>query len=281
MTNYGSLYIVATPIGNLEDITLRALRTLKEVDLILCEDKRTTIKLLNKYDIKTKLYSYHKFNEKSTTSEILEKLKNGENIALVSDAGTPVISDPGIELIKDARGENIKIIPIPGPSAVISAISISDKIKNEFLFIGFLSNEKNKRTELIKSLQERTKAAILYVAPHDIKKYLIEISAIYPDIEIFIAREITKIHEEYLSGKIEDIIERLDKKEMKGEIVLGLLFTPKESPNKLSEEEIVKLTKGLINKGLSLKEASKVISEENNLSKNKIYNLIIKETTNE
>lgn len=276
----GSLFIVATPIGNLEDITLRALRTLKEVDLILCEDKRTTIKLLNKYNIRTKLYSYHKFNERSTTDEILKELKNGKDIALVSDAGTPLISDPGSELIKDAREENIKIVPIPGASAVISAISISDKVKNEFLFIGFLSNEKNKRIELIKSLEERTKAAILYVAPHDIKKYLSEIAEIYPNIEIFIAREITKIHEEYVSGKIKDVIDKLDKKEMKGEIVLGLLFSPKEE-DKLSEEEVIRLTKELTNKGFSLKEASKIISKENNLSKNKIYNLVIKETTNE
>lgn len=273
----GSLYIVATPIGNLEDITLRAIRTLKEVDLILCEDKRTTIKLLNRHSIKTRLYSYHKFNERSTTDEIIKRLKSGENIALVSDAGTPLISDPGLELIKHTREENIKIIPIPGASAVISAVSISEKIKNEFLFLGFLSNDRSKRIETLKSLEERAKSAVLYVAPHDIKKYLTEIAEIYPDIEVFIAREITKLHEEYISGKIKEVLNKATEKELKGEIVLGLIFNPKEDKNRLSDEDVIKLTKELIKNGHSLKEASKIVSEENNLSKNKIYNLLVKE----
>jgi 16S rRNA (cytidine1402-2'-O)-methyltransferase len=272
----GSLYIVSTPIGNLEDITLRALRILKEVNLILCEDKRVTIKLLNKYEIKTKLISYHKFNERSQTEEVIKELKNGTNIALVSDAGTPIISDPGFELVKEVRENNIKVIAIPGPCALTSAISVSGKVKNDFLFIGFLSDEKNKRTEKLKSLKDRSESVLLYVGPHDLKKYLKEISDIYPDIEIFICRELTKIYEEFISGKIKDIIEKLKDKEVKGEVVLGLIFNQEAGLTEITDKEVLDSINKLTNKGLSLKEIAKILSNEYNLSGNKIYNLYIK-----
>ncbi|MBI2995349.1 MAG: 16S rRNA (cytidine(1402)-2'-O)-methyltransferase [Candidatus Melainabacteria bacterium] len=218
------LYIVATPIGNLEDITLRALRILKEVDYILCEDKRITVRLLNKYEIKSKLISLHKYNEEKSTQEILSLLKEGKNIALVSDAGTPLISDPGSRLITHLRKNNIKIISIPGPSSLTSALSACGFDLREVLFLGFLPAKKSKREKIISSLKERAKVVVIFVAPHDLKKYLLEIYNIYPDIKIFYSREISKIYEENWSGNIKDLVLQLEAKPLKGEIVLILNF---------------------------------------------------------
>ena len=219
----GMLYIVATPIGNLEDITLRALRILKEVDFILCEDKRITVRLLNKYQIKTKLISFHKFNEQKSTDYIFSLLTSGKNIALVSDAGTPLISDPGTAIVSYARENNVKVISIPGPSALISALSVSPLRIDEFLFLGFLPSKKNKRLKVIFSLSTRSKNIILFVAPHDFKKYIKEICDIYPDIEIFYARELTKIHEEVWYGNIKNLTESLNKKKLKVLLTKGIL----------------------------------------------------------
>ncbi len=272
----GTLYIVSTPIGNLEDITLRAIRILKEVDLILCEDTRTTVKLLNKYEIKTRLKAFHKFNERSQTEEITETLISGKNIAIVSDAGTPTISDPGFELVKSAREKDLRVFPIPGPSALISAISTSGKIKNDFLFAGFLPGEKNKRIELIKSFQNKSSAIIIYIAPHDLVKYLREFSDIYPTSEIFIHREITKLHEEYIEGQIHEVINTISNKEIKGEIVLGVLINAETKENKTSDKEILELVSNLTKEGFGLKEASKIAGKKFNIPNSFIYNLYIK-----
>lgn len=218
------LYIVATPIGNLEDITLRALRILKEVDFILCEDKRITVRLLNKYDIKTKLISFHKFNEINEFEHVLTLLKQGKNIALVCDSGTPLISDPGCKLVSGLKERNIKIVPIPGPSSLVCALSLFGIKSNEFLFIGFLPPKRSKRRKIIASLKDRAKTVILFVAPHDFKKYLKEISDFYPDINVFYARELTKIYEEDYKGIIKDLLNEIENKTIKGEIVLGLDF---------------------------------------------------------
>ena len=271
----GILYVAATPIGNLEDITLRAIRILKEVDFVLCEDKRVTQKLLNKYEIKTKLISFHKYNEKKESEKILVYLEAGKNIALVSDAGSPLISDPGTELISKAYENNIKVISIPGASALISALSVCPIKFNKFTFLGFLPDTISKRSNLIFSLAKNCSIAVLYVAPHDIKKYAKEIYNQCPEINIFYARELTKIYEESWHGKIKDFVDLLEKKELKGEIVLVLDFQ-KEKAKKISREEIINHLEKSLKEGKSLKEASKNCAKEYDLSSREIYNLYTK-----
>ena len=271
----GTLYVVATPIGNLEDITLRALRILKEVDCVLCEDKRVTAKLLNRYQIKTKLISFHKFNESKSIADIVSLISSGKNIALVSDGGTPLISDPGSNLISVLIKNNIKIFSIPGPSALTSAFAISPFVGNEFLFLGFLPSQKSKREEIISSLKERSKVAILFVAPHDLNKYLLEIQSFYSDIEVSYARELTKIYEEHWLGKINNLIELVEKKKLKGEIVLFLYFNNAPLVS-LDSDVIVNEMKSYISSGSSLKDASKIIAKKVNLSSKSLYNLYLK-----
>ncbi|MBI3589849.1 MAG: 16S rRNA (cytidine(1402)-2'-O)-methyltransferase [Candidatus Melainabacteria bacterium] len=273
----GNLYVVATPIGNLEDITLRALRILKEVDYILCEDKRITVKLLNKYEVKSKLISFHKFNELKSQENILLDLKCGKNIALVSDAGSPLISDPGTELVSLAYKNRIKVIPIPGASALISALSACPIKFNNFYFVGFLPDKASKRKEMISSFSQISALAVIYIAPHDLKKYIKEIYAHYPELEIFYSRELTKIYEESWHGQIKDFVGFVEEKEFKGEMVLVLNFQGVTSDKtEISEDELIEKMKEQIAKGQSLKEVSKLFAKEYNLSSKKLYNRYIK-----
>lgn len=271
----GILYIVATPIGNLEDITLRALRILKEADFILCEDKRITVRLLNKYGIRTKLIPFHQYNEKEEAKNTISHLKSGKNIALVSDAGSPLISDPGCELISEVYKNHIKIISIPGPSALISALSVCPIKFNEFTFFGFLPDKSLKRNNLISSFSKNCSVAVLYIAPHDIKKYVKEIYSQYPQINVFYARELTKIYEEIWCGKIKDLADLLENKELKGEIVLVLDFQ-KEKSRQINKEEMTSLMKKRIKEGKSLKGTSKLFAEEYGLSSKMLYDMYIK-----
>ena len=273
------LYVVATPIGNLEDITLRALRVLKEVDFILCEDKRITSRLLNKYKIKSTLIKYHKFNERQELSNILSLLKNGKSIALVSDAGTPLVSDPGSSLIQEALKNKITVSSIPGPSSLTSALSLCPFYTDEFLFLGFLPDEKSKRKKIIASLKDKTSFAVLFIAPHDVKRYSNEIYEVYPDIDVYYARELTKVYEESWTGKIKTLLEDLEKKKLKGEIVLGLYFDSNNNGTNgvtLSNTEIINKMKAYIENGHSLKETSKIFSKELNLSSKCLYDLYIR-----
>ena len=214
----GKLYIVATPIGNLEDITIRALNVLKEVDLIAAEDTRHTLKLLNHYEITKPLISYHRHNEEVKKDILIEKLKNGENVALVSDAGTPGICDPGEEVIKEAIKEEIDIIPIPGACAFLNALICSGISTKEFIFLGFLPLNKKQRKEKLDLIKDTTRTTIIYEAPHKLKTTLEDLRDIIEDRKIVIAREITKIHEEYLRGTADELLEKTD--ELKGEFVI-------------------------------------------------------------
>ena len=273
----GTLYIVATPIGNLEDITLRAIRTLKEVDFILCEDKRVTIKLLNKYEIKTKLISFHRHNENKEAESIIFYLKSGKDIALVSDAGSPLISDPGSELISIANREGIEISPIPGPSALIGTLSICPIKFNDFTFLGFLPDKASERNKVISSLDKNSSVVVLYLAPHDFKKYIKEIHNHYPNINVFYARELTKIYEESWHGKIKDLIDLLEKKDLKGEIVLVLNFERvKPEVTEINEKKLTAEMREMIEKGKSLKETSKHFAKKYKLPSNNLYKMYIK-----
>lgn len=214
------LYIVSTPIGNREDITLRALRILKEVDLIAAEDTRHTSLLLRHFGIQTPLTSYFEGNELKKKEFILSKLKQGHQIALVSDAGTPGISDPGFRLIRTAIENQISIVPIPGPSAVITALSVSGLPTDSFLFKGFLPHKSKKRKDFLKQLDEVKATLIFYESPHRLAESLRDILDVLGDREMVLTRELTKIYEEVLRGKVSEITNQIGEKKLKGEITL-------------------------------------------------------------
>lgn len=267
----GKLYIVATPIGNLEDITLRALRVLKEVDLIAAEDTRQTLKLLNHYEINKPLISYHRHNEETKSEILIEKLRNGENIALVSDAGTPGICDPGEEVIKKAIEDNIEVIPIPGACAMINALIVSGISTKEFEFLGFLPLNKKLRRQKLKEIENSSKTIIIYEAPHKMKTTLGDLKEILKDRKIVLARELTKIHEEFIRKSIDELLSEIDT--IKGEMILiieGNKIDTEEYKNfdEISLEDHYKLYE---EKGLNKKEIIKQIAKDRNVNKNEIY----------
>lgn len=215
------LYIVATPIGNLEDISARALRVLREADLIAAEDTRTSGILLKKYDIATRMTSFHAFSDSRKVDELLAQLKDGRKIALISDAGTPGISDPGFLLVKAAREAGIEVCPIPGPSAFLTALSASGLPINHFLYLGFLPQKKGRQT-LFKKLQEEEETVVFYESPHRLLKTLQQCVEYFPERTMVAARELTKIHEEFRSGTPADLYAYFSSKTVRGEFVLIL-----------------------------------------------------------
>jgi len=272
----GILYIIATPIGNLEDITLRAIRILKEVDLIAAEDTRHTLKLLNHLEISKPLISYHRHNEEIRTEELIKELKTGKNIGLVSDAGTPGICDPGEEIIKKCIEESIKIVPIPGACAMINALITSGISTKEFIFLGFLPLNKKSRKEKLEEIKNANKTIILYEAPHKLKSTLNDLSLILEDRSVVLARELTKIHEEYIRGTVKELMEKTDN--LKGEMILII-----EKNNKDNKEELNSLNNLTLEEhynfyeknGLNKKEIIKKIAKDRNVSKNEIYQYFI------
>lgn len=272
----GNLYIIATPIGNLEDITLRAIRILKEVDLIAAEDTRHTLKLLNHLEISKPLISYHRHNEEIRTEELIKELKTGKNIGLVSDAGTPGICDPGEEIIKKCIEESIKVVPIPGACAMINALITSGISTKEFIFLGFLPLNKKSRKEKLEEIKNANKTIILYEAPHKLKNTLNDLSDILQSREVVLARELTKIHEEYIRGTVKELMEKTDN--LKGEMILII-----EKNNKDNEEELNSLNNLTLEehynfyekRGLNKKEIIKKIAKDRNVSKNEIYQYFI------
>lgn len=273
----GTLYLVATPIGNLEDITIRALNVLKEVDLIAAEDTRHTLGLLNHFEISKPLISYYKETEKVKSPILVEKLLNGKNIALVSDAGTPGISDPGEEIVKEAIKNDIKIVPIPGACAFVNALIPSGMNTREFSFIGFLSANKKEKKDKLEELKYETKTLIFYEAPHKLSNTLENMLEILGDRNIVLARELTKIHEEFIRGKISKIIEQIV--DTKGEFVIiveGNNISKKDKEildlNELTLEEHYKYYE---NTGISKKEIIKKIAKDRNVNKNEIYQYFI------
>lgn len=269
----GELYIVATPIGNLEDITLRAIRILKEVDIIAAEDTRHTLKLLNHLEISKPLISYHRHNEEVKTEELINKLLEGKNIAIVSDAGTPVISDPGGEIVKEAIKNNIKVTPIPGACAAITALIASGMDAKEFTFIGFLPQNKKNRKEKLEQIQNEESTTILYEAPHKLLQTLEDLKSVIKNRKVVLARELTKIHEEYKTGTIEELEAQI--KEPKGEYVI-LIDKAEKTQNELKLEELNNLSiqehyNYYEQIGMNKKEIIKQIAKDRNVSKNEIY----------
>jgi len=276
----GILYICGTPIGNLEDITLRSLKILKEVNLIAAEDTRHTLKLLNHYQINTKVTSYYEYNKFKKAPYLVEILKNGQDIALVSDAGMPGISDPGYVLIDLALKNNIKIIPVPGVSALITALVVSGLPTDKFVFEGFLPRKIKERKRYFKSIENEERTIIFYETPHRLKKALKDMLEILGDRKVVIARELTKLYEEIIRGKLSQVLTEISTKEVKGEITLivqgGIKKRENSSTDFLIKECIIEeYLKKLKNQGYSNKEIIKITQEKLNIPKNLIYKKLL------
>jgi 16S rRNA (cytidine1402-2'-O)-methyltransferase len=265
----GVLYIVSTPIGNLEDITLRALRVLKEVDVIAAEDTRHSLKLLNHYSISKPLISYWGEKEKVKAEETLQMLNAGKTVALITDAGTPGISDPGSILIRKAIEENIKVIPIPGPTAVIAALSISGFSTDAFIFRGFLPVKVSQRLRELKGFSLDPRTIVLYEAPHRIIETLADINEAFDDRRIVVIKEITKFYEEIFRGTASVILEFLESSKIAGEYVIVIEGRPVEKLN--TTEDALTEVKALMKRGLRRKDAVKRIAEEYGISKKELY----------
>ncbi|HEY7535880.1 MAG TPA: 16S rRNA (cytidine(1402)-2'-O)-methyltransferase [Thermodesulfobacteriota bacterium] len=271
----GKLYIVSTPIGNLEDITLRAIRILKEVDLIACEDTRVTKKLLSHYQVQKPLTSYHEHNEEEKAKYLLSLLEAGKNIALVSDAGTPGISDPGYRLISIASKNGVEVIPIPGSSAAIAALSVSGLSSLSFTFFGFIPKSTKKRREFLEAIKESSQTLIFFESPNRVTKTLNDALEIFGDKNISVSRELTKAFEETLRGEISSIIEKLkQRKENRGEFTI--VIEGKNKQNQVGKEIVEKELNILMERGLSLKDTVKEVSRNLGLSKSKVYKEALK-----
>lgn len=277
MEEKGILYIVATPIGNLEDITFRAVRILKEVDVILCEDTRHSIKLLNHYEIKNKLISYHKFNEKESSQRIINMLNNGENVALISDAGLPLISDPGNILTKALVENDISFYVIPGATASLSALILSGFDTSSFTFVGFLPKKYAEKEEKLLALGENKETLIFYSSPYELVDFLKALNEIFPTRMVSISKEITKIHEKTFRGYPKELLEEFSSGEIKGEYVICVEgFKKEEGENILTKEEIKEKFILLTKDGVSSKEALKLLSQRTKIPKGKLYDFLMK-----
>jgi len=274
----GKIYLVATPIGNLSDISMRAIETLKNADIIACEDTRNTIRLLNHFEIKGHLTSYHEYNKIDKAYELCEKVKEGKNIAFVSDAGMPAISDPGYELVDIAYKEGLEVTVVPGASAVVSALAISGISSRRFAFEGFLPADKNEKKEILTELSQESRTLILYEAPHRLLKTLKELFEYMGNRNIAIVREITKLHEEVLRGKLADIIADYESEKIaiRGEYVLviegkSLLEKREERQKSFEEISIREHYEKYIAEGMDKKEAMKAVAKDRGIQKRDVY----------
>jgi 16S rRNA (cytidine1402-2'-O)-methyltransferase len=270
-----SLYLVATPIGNLEDITLRALRVLKEVDLIACEDTRQTLKLLSHYGIQTRLVSYHEHNEMTKAAELVVDLEGGAKIALVTDAGMPGISDPGFRLIALAIRHHVPVVPIPGASAFLAALVASGLPTDSFRFSGFLPSKSGQRRKLLQSIRESPRTQVFYEAPHRLLETLADVAEVLgSDRHVVVAREVTKLHEEFLRGRVTEVLDQLKSRgAVKGEITL--LIAKPETQDLKPETSIVSVAQRvreiMASEKVDEKAALKKVAKERGIGKSEAY----------
>jgi 16S rRNA (cytidine1402-2'-O)-methyltransferase len=277
----GCLYLVGTPIGNLEDITLRALRILKEVDQIACEDTRHTQKLLSHYDIHKSLVSYHEHNELTRAPELVMALEQGAKIALVSDAGTPLVSDPGHRLVTLCLRHRIPIVPIPGPSALLAALSASGLPNEEFLFVGFLPARSGERRRALERLRIEDRTIVLYEAPHRVKECVADAREVLGNRSACIAREVTKVHEEFRRGKLSELLTSLEERPARGEITL--LIGPEDAADARtranSTQSLADRVEELIRQAkLDRKDALKLAAKERGLTRRDAYDKLVSES---
>lgn len=272
----GTLYVVGTPIGNMEDVTFRQLETLKSVDFIIAEDTRVTLKLLNRYDIKKTLISYHKHSGENCAVSIMERIRNEEDAAIVTDAGMPCISDPGEELVKLCAENGIDVKVVPGPSAVISALAVSGLSTSRFSFEGFLSVNKKQRYKHLESIKNDTRTLIFYEAPHKLRNTLEDFFKYFGDRKISLCRELTKVYEEVLRMTISEAITYYESRNPKGEYVLVIEGAEEEKTlENLTLEQAVKMAESLIDEGVKPSEACKRIAKETNFSKSSLYSAVV------
>lgn len=273
----GTLYVIATPIGNLEDITLRAIRILKDVRLIAAEDTRRTRILLDRYDVVTPLTSLYDQNEAQKSGLVISRLLAGEDVAYVSDAGTPGISDPGYVLVRESVAQGIRVVPIPGPSALIAALSVSGLPMDRFVFLGFLPSKPLRRRKLLTSLREETNTLIFYESPHRLAQSLKDIAEVLGDREVVVSREMTKVHEEFLRGPAGDLVARIGSAAVKGEVTLIVSGQTGGVPE-FTDAEIVRCCERLrleAGEGLSLRDMADRIAGETGASRQRIYRLLL------
>jgi len=271
--NENGLFLVSTPIGNLKDITLRALEILKKSTYILCEDTRVSRILLDRYEIKSNLISNHKFNESKNLNKIIELLKSGEIISLISDAGTPSISDPGAILVNECVKNNIKIIPIPGPSVVATAVSISG-FSEKFIFYGFLPEKKQAITNVFDQISKFNDTCVFFVSSKKVNKIIPELKKFFSGRKIVFCREISKLYEEFIRKNVDDL--EIFSKELKGELTIVISERKNEkNPSQELNESDMNIIQKMINK-LTIKEITEIISHNKDISKKKIYNYCLK-----
>ncbi len=276
--NKGKLYICGTPIGNLGDITIRALDILKTVDLIAAEDTRHSKKLLNHYHISTKLTSYHEHNEREKSGKLLEEIKRGKNVALISDAGMPCISDPGYRLINSLRKEGVKIVPVPGPTAMTSALVISGLPTDSFSFEGFLPRKNSERDKYLDSLKNHTNTMIFYESPHRLTKTLKNILDIFGDRKLVACRELTKKFEETIGDKVSEVLDYFQKNSPRGEFVLVVDGSNQDTDETQPWEKmsILEHLEFLMEEGSNKKTAIKEVAKARSLPKSEVYQIAIK-----
>jgi 16S rRNA (cytidine1402-2'-O)-methyltransferase len=282
-TPRGCLYLVATPIGNLEDITLRALRILKEVDQIACEDTRHTLKLLNHFEIHKPLVSYHEHNELTRAPELVLAMEKGSTIALVSDAGMPLVSDPGHRLVTLAIRHHIPVVPVPGPAALLTALAASGLPNEEFVFVGFLPARTGERQRALERLRIDDRTLIFYEAPHRIADTIADAAAILGDRYACLAREITKMHEEFRRGRLTELFQTLQERPAKGEITLVIGPPEKAAPGTYSEtsQSLAARVDELMHQAkLDRKEALKLAAKERGITKRDAYRQLLDENPN-
>ena len=267
------LYLVSTPIGNMEDITFRALNVLKKSNIILCEDTRRSGKLLSYFQIKNKLLSYHKFNEKKICSTVIDSIKKDKVVSLISDAGTPTISDPGLILVNKCIDENLSVHPIPGPSAVTSAVSVSG-FSDQYLFYGFLTKKENELDKVLKSLCNLDYSIVFFIPTSKINFYILKFKNYFFDRKILIAREMTKIHEDFIRGKVASI--KVLSENLKGEFTVVLSGKNKEKNTQKEINESVKIEIKKMLKKYSHKDVVEFITKKENLPKKIVYDFCLK-----
>lgn len=277
----GILYLCATPIGNLDDITVRCLNTLKECDLIACEDTRHSLKLLNHFDIHKPLTSYYEHNKREKGEYIISELKSGKNVALVTDAGTPAISDPGEDLVKMCIDEGIRVVPVPGAVALINALIISGQNTTRFAFEGFLSVNKKSRFEHLELVKDDTRTLIFYEAPHKLTRTLADMRKYFGNRRLSIVRELTKLHEECMTTTFDEAIEFYETNNPKGEYVLIIegKSRTEQIEDKQREFELMTVTQHvrlLMSEGLDKKEAIKKVAADRGLAKRDVYNEFVR-----
>ena len=268
----GTLYVVSTPIGNLGDMTLRAIDTLKRVDLIAAEGVRHSMGLCRHYGIKTRLTRYNQHNRKAKTPDLIKRLRSGSDIALITNAGTPGVSDPGVGLIAQALEEDIKVTPIPGPSAVTAALSVSGLPGEKFCFVGFLSNRSSRRKKELKALVSETQTLVFFEGPHRIRAMLTDLQEVFKDRQVVLVREQTKLHEEIIRGSAASILERLKGNRLKGEITLVVSGGEEEGDAPSLDEETKRQIENRLKDGsMSLKGMAKQFSAEKGLAYRTVY----------